>query len=472
MKKLLFILLMLSILSTSAPAEASIPKGTLGIDVSDVSEQDDLTAYAKKGAKYVIIRTSAYGHWLPNGQYGSDNASEQFQSAQKNNMFAMAYHRATFGDNASQAITEANFAVNYAKKYGIEPGGYLACDYEINAGKDKAKNTQAVLTFMDIVKKHGFQPLIYVGIDYARQAVDLNKVGAKYSNCVWLANYPKLGVVSTPNIEALHKLNVPHVMMYQFTDNWYGLNVDGNVLNLTLFPFHSYHAYATIPKEVPYYKTKTLSRVAGKITAHQTLYTKGYYFYNDIQYYTLYDRNNQWVGYVKAKDLKINTSTAGSHCSNPESYITVKNTNYKLLQELNTKTTKRTLVNNRESFYAKGHYHDYKTGYTYYSLYKMVNGKSVWQGYMNKDNLIFNHNDFGAFNRLNPQKTLTIKKSGYGIFKDKNFKNKVASTQDLINKQYTVTGYYDRIMGGGRYYSLYKNDTWIGYVKSTSGQLS
>lgn len=260
-----------------------------------------------------------------------------------------------------------------------------------------------------------------------------------------------------------------YLSLYNSKNEWQGY-VEKNKTTPTIY-FHHKTQYATLTKDVSYYKTKKFNTIAGKLGKHQTLMSKGYYQYKGNTYYSLYDRHDNWKGYVNAKDVKISSSKGGSYCSNKQSYITVKSKDYQLLQELNNKSTKRPLKYSTESFYTKGHYHDFVKGYTYYSLYKIINGKSVWQGYMNKNNLQFHSDDFGAFHRYTNNKTFTIKKSGYGIFKDKHFKKKTHDSKNLINHKYRVAGYYDRIMGGGRYYSIYYKNTWIGYIKSTAGTL-
>ena len=211
-------------------------KGELGVDVSDTSNQRDLTSYAEHGATFAVIRTSQYGDWLLNGRYGSDNAKYQVESAKQNGMHIMAYHGSRFGNSNRKAIEEANYAVSKAIKYGIPKGSYLACDYETGAVDDKKDNTDAIQTFMEVVEREGYKPLVYTGIKYAKNYIDTQQLEKRFGKCIWLAQYPNGNDVATaiPNIEKLEKLGINGVAMYQFTNRWHGDKVDGNVTNIDL----------------------------------------------------------------------------------------------------------------------------------------------------------------------------------------------------------------------------------------------
>lgn len=217
--------------------DKSTSKGELGVDVSDNSTQRDLTPYAEHGATFAVIRTSQYGDWLENGRYGSDNAKYQVESAKQNGMHIMAYHGARFGNSNRKAVEEANYAVSKAIKYNIPKGSYLACDYETGAVSDKKDNTDAIQTFMEVIEREGYKPLVYTGIKYAKDYIDTKQLEERFGKCIWLAQYPTGDGVPTsiPNLEKLENLNINGVAMYQFTNRWHGDKVDGNVTNVDLF---------------------------------------------------------------------------------------------------------------------------------------------------------------------------------------------------------------------------------------------
>lgn len=206
---------------------------TLGVDVSDVKEQANLDEYADLNAEFVVIRTSRYRS--DGSRYGSDNARKQVASAKENNMHILAYHAANFSNSVSRAKEEAKYAVEKAKKYGINEGAYLACDYELNASNNRYQNTRAVIAFMSTVAQYGYKPLLYTGMKYVNEYLYTDMIVDNFGRCLWIANYAKLGAVEEPNMKALKKLGVKGVLMYQFTNDWYGKDVDCNINVAPLF---------------------------------------------------------------------------------------------------------------------------------------------------------------------------------------------------------------------------------------------
>lgn len=155
-----------------------------GVDVSDVKEQRTLP----ENIKFVVVRTSIAGDWLPNGMYGSDNAKYQIEDAKTKNINLMCYHGANFGGSVINAEKEANFAVEHAINYGIPEHSYLALDWETKATDNVKQNTKAIETFLDIIKGSDYQPLLYIG-EYYLKNIDLDYLESKYGRILWLASY-------------------------------------------------------------------------------------------------------------------------------------------------------------------------------------------------------------------------------------------------------------------------------------------
>lgn len=146
-------------------------------------------------------------------------------------MLPMAYHYGRFSSNSNVAVQEGNYAVNSAKAVGLNVGSYLALDYEQGSGNetggDAGANTTAILAFLDTIVSAGYQPLLYSGAALLKSKIDTGKVLAKYPNCLWVASYPVSGATSESNFTYFPSMN--GVAIWQFTDNWRGLNVDGNI---------------------------------------------------------------------------------------------------------------------------------------------------------------------------------------------------------------------------------------------------
>lgn len=201
-----------------------------GIDVS--SYQGSSSAYFRtlknNGAKFVIVKVGGSGGG-EGYHYQNPSASMQLANAKANGMAVGAYFWAQCGSSSSEALRMAKLAVADAKKVGLKTGSVIAMDYEAGAyASQKTANTKAVTVFLDYVKKSGYKPLFYSGASFARSCVDTGKLISKYGkNVLWIASYKTLGAQYSPDFNYFPSMN--GIGMWQYADNWKGLNVDGNV---------------------------------------------------------------------------------------------------------------------------------------------------------------------------------------------------------------------------------------------------
>lgn len=215
--------------NTVHASTTSVAARSLGVDVASY-QNADLSPHASSGAKFAIVKVSE------GTNYRNPKASGQVASARSQNMMPMGYHFATFSANSALARSEANFAVASAKAVGLAPGSYLACDYEsgdgnnINMGKNPTAN--AIIAFMSQVKAAGYKPLLYASSSVLRNNINTNAVVAKFPNSLWVASYAVSGRIDNPNFSYFPSMK--GVSIWQFTDNWRGLSVDGNVAVLPL----------------------------------------------------------------------------------------------------------------------------------------------------------------------------------------------------------------------------------------------
>lgn len=196
---------------------------TYGVDVASY-QSTDLTAYAA-GASFAIVK-------LTEGtNYVNPKASKQVVSSRANHLFTHAYHFANFGSSVSQAKKEAAFFIKEAKAQSISQKRMLWLDWESGSGNvvtgAKAANTAAILAFMDAIKAAGWRPGLYSGASLMRTAIDTKQVVKKYGTCLWVASYPTMAPVSTADFSYFPSMD--GVAIWQFTSNWKGLGVDGNV---------------------------------------------------------------------------------------------------------------------------------------------------------------------------------------------------------------------------------------------------
>ncbi len=214
---------------TVKAATTSVVASALGVDVASY-QSADLSSHAQAGSQFAIVKVSE------GTSYRNPKASSQISTALSNNMMPMAYHFATFSSNTSAAVAEANYAIKAAQAFGLPKGSYIACDYETGQGNNiyggKTPTAQAIIAFMDQIKAAGYKPLLYASSSVLQNQIDTNSVIAKYPNSLWVASYAISGRIDNPNFNYFPSME--GVSIWQFTDNWRGLSVDGNVAVLPL----------------------------------------------------------------------------------------------------------------------------------------------------------------------------------------------------------------------------------------------
>ena len=203
----------------------SVPNRSLGVDVS-AYQGTDLSAYARAGAKYAIVKTTEGTNWV------NSHAAGQVQSAKRNGMMVMGYHFAHCGGNVSAARNEANYAISHAKQMGIPVHSYIAMDFEADAWGNKQANTNAAIAFMQTVRNAGYLPMFYSGAAYMNEHFYTDQIIKQFPGSLWVAAYKTLGRQDAPDFNYFPSRN--GIAIWQFTDNLKGLGVDGNINVLPL----------------------------------------------------------------------------------------------------------------------------------------------------------------------------------------------------------------------------------------------
>ena len=195
-----------------------------GVDAATY-QSTSMSSYHTAGAKYMIVKlTEGSSYFNPKAHY-------QIKSAHAYHMYVHAYHFGTFSNSVSQARKEAKHFVAYAKRENISKKRYLWLDWETGDGNSvvgsRSSNTKAILAFMKVCHEVGYKVGLYSGTYVLRQHVDIAKIVKKYGTCLWIASYTTMGRIDNPDFGYFPSIN--GVAIWQFTDNWHGLNVDGNI---------------------------------------------------------------------------------------------------------------------------------------------------------------------------------------------------------------------------------------------------
>lgn len=200
---------------------SSISKKSYGVDVA--SYQSTTVNYT--GAKFALVKlTQGTGYINP-------KAKDQIKSAKAHDSLVAGYFYATHSGSVSIAKAEAKYAVEKAKAYGIPAGSYLADDWEKGNGNSVdggvSANTDAVLAAMQVIKEAGYKPLIYSGAFNLRNHLSLSRIVKSFGTCVWVASYKVSGRQDYADLNYFPSMD--GVAIWQFTDNYRGFNVDGNI---------------------------------------------------------------------------------------------------------------------------------------------------------------------------------------------------------------------------------------------------
>ena len=201
-------------------------KRSYGVDVSSF-QGTDLAKYANLGAKYAFVKVSE------GLDYRNPKAQAQINSAKDNGMMVSGYHYARFSANSGIAVQEGHYAVNSAVAVGLPKGSYLACDWETGSGnvtnQGYEASADAILAFLDVIAGAGYKPLLYSGKALLTNNVNVKKITAKYGTCLWVAGYPLASGVPASEPDFGYFPSMDGVAIWQFTDNWKNLKVDGNI---------------------------------------------------------------------------------------------------------------------------------------------------------------------------------------------------------------------------------------------------
>lgn len=333
-------------------AKTSVASRSYGVDVSSY-QSTDLGKHAQAGSQFAIVKVSE------GTSYQNPNAKGQIASAIANNMMPMAYHFATFGANKSAAVSEANYAIKSAQAFGLPKGSYIALDWETGDGNNvyggKDASAQAALAFMDKISAAGYKPLLYSGAYLLRNNINTSTILAKYPNSLWVASYATTGRIDEPNFNYFPSMD--GVIIWQFTDNWRGLYVDGNISLLPL-------SYNSASSQAPKPSKNNSDQATTNVRTKKTIMYKS----------VVYDKNGKSRGRYYAAYTPI-TVIGGAVSINGKAYYQVGDNSY--VRVNNVDGTPRKLTHNAYIYNSKG-----KRIYTYGKKFYKGQTKTTYGGKM------------------------------------------------------------------------------------------
>ena len=207
-------------------SNSNVSSKSYGVDVASYQS----TSVNYTGAKFAFVKLTQGTDYL------NPKADQQIKSAKAHGLLPAGYFYANHGNSVSKARSEAKYAVAKAKALGIPIGSYIADDFEQGSGNNvngsASANTDAILAAMQEIKSAGYQPLIYSGAYVLRNRMSISRIVKSFGTCLWVASYKISGRQDYADFNYFPSMD--GVAIWQFTDNYRGLNVDGNICLIDL----------------------------------------------------------------------------------------------------------------------------------------------------------------------------------------------------------------------------------------------
>lgn len=224
------------------------------IDVASYQSHFTVNDYKRTGASAAIIKLTEGTNYA--NPYAKDQINKVSAAGVKHIHF---YHfqRATSVEGMK---AEARFCIAQAKKLNLK-GCYIFLDAELtNAVPSEA----AVLAFYNEIRKAGFKAGFYT---YQFMFPKFSKKCFTASDGVWVAAYPLGNKATNSEPDMNYFPSQENVMLWQFTDNWKGMNVDGSIdIDGRLFKGNNAPNKPT-QEDKPSYYNAVLKRIRLKQTA-------------------------------------------------------------------------------------------------------------------------------------------------------------------------------------------------------------
>ena len=207
-------------------SSSTVLKKSYGVDVASYQS----TSVNYTGAKFAIIKLTQGTDYL------NPKADQQIKSAKAHGLLPAGYFYANHGNSVSKARSEAKYAVAKAKALGIPEGSYLADDFEQGSGNSVnggvQANTDAIMAALQVIKDGGYQPLVYSGSFVLHNHISIARIVKTFGTCLWVASYKVSGRQDYADFNYFPSMD--GVAIWQFADNYRGLNVDGNICLIDL----------------------------------------------------------------------------------------------------------------------------------------------------------------------------------------------------------------------------------------------
>ena len=202
--------------TTQTVTKRILNKNDIVLDVASYQQENLQNTTSQAGTRNTFVKATEGTSYKNPKMSGQSNSSD----------VKGYYHFARFGGNVTKAQEEANY---FLSVIGNGDGTkYAILDYETGASGDVNSNTQAIMTFMRAVKENGWNPLFYSYTSYMNN-FNIDSILGEFPKSFWEAWYATTAPSNAPTWEYKNRLS-GKASIWQWTDNYKGLNVDASVV--------------------------------------------------------------------------------------------------------------------------------------------------------------------------------------------------------------------------------------------------
>lgn len=430
-------------------------------DYISVDEYKIMKSYGIKGVSVKLTEGTSYKNPF---------AKNQIKNAQAAGLMVSVYHFSWFESEGS-AKSEANYFSNMAQELGLSKATLMINDLETpelkyKKGVNHTKNSKA---FEKQLNALGYSSVNhYLGLHWINEGViKPNELG---NEKVWVAAYPynptsnqyhtQYGAwqwsssMTFPGVHGVYDISSDYVGSYSSNEK---LPPQGNYIDDGRYVKVNKKGYNTW-SDFDWTYRKSSEQIYG-----QRFEARGRYQHtNGSVYYSLYDAQGNWHGYLNSEATIDLPGAQGDYIADNKRYVSIEKKGTSVWQNFSFNKEKNNTSNMYQKTYqVKGHY-DHFNGGTFLSLY---DGQGNWHGYLDEKATKPATNKNGDY--ISHNKYVTVEKSGYNTWSNFSWKEKLAD-KEVYQKTFLAKGRYENV-NGSTYLSLFDSeDNWCGYINATA----
>lgn len=450
----------LSITDIDKPKADFIDVSSHNHDIS-VDEYKIMKSYGVKGVAVKLTEGTSYKN---------PYAKNQIKNAEAAGLMVSVYHFSWFESEAS-ARSEANYFANMAQELGLSKSTLMISDLETpelkyKKGVNHTKNSKA---FEKQLNALGYSSVNhYLGLHWINEGViKPNELG---NEKVWVAAYPynptshqyhtQYGAwqwsssMTFPGVHGVYDISSDYVGSYSSNQK---LPPQGNYIADGRFVKVNKKGYNTW-SDFNWTYRESSEKIYG-----QRFEAKGRYQHtNGSVYYSLYDAQGNWHGYINSEATIDLAGAQGNYIADNNRYVSIEQKGTSVWQNFSFNNEKNNTSNlYQKTYQVKGHY-DHFNGSTFLSLFDT---QGNWHGYLDEKATRPAANKNG--NYITHNKYVTVEKSGYNTWSNFSWKEKLAD-KDVYQKTFLAKGRYENA-NGSTYLSLFDlEDNWCGYINAAA----